>query len=844
VDRVSGAVIRSGGALVILAVLGICVFLALVVLPLFRGAELGPPNSFTLPAPPAGEAWLHAEINEHSRLGLALAADGVLSVFAAADGAELQRDDLIPEPGLRAVSFSQDSGTGAVAMGLDDGTLLLGVLRFAEEFFADDGIPAEAAGLQVGSAAPFRGGVIERVTPERARWSRLQIEMRPPVPTGGPAPVTLVDYRISQTGEVLAYLKGSLQLVISEVITSENLLTGEITAELSENPVPFEPDPRGPPARLSIPARGDQLLLAWDDGTLRRYDLRRKSAAALVETADLAPGATRLTALEYLIGDQALLVGRDDGTVSVWFRVENEPGAVGAPADGFHLVAARELQPQSAAIVAIAASQRNKTIATAAADGSVWARHNTSARVLAAAQTGGPARLLQIAPKGDGVLAATDRGDAVLWPLRNPHPETTIGTILGATWYEAYPEPMHTWQSSSGTDDFEPKLGLVPLIFGTLKATLYAMLFSVPIALLAAIYTSEFMSRRMRAIVKPKIEMMASLPSVVLGFLAALVLAPWVENWVLAVLTVFLTVPLAIVLGAYFWLFLPTRLAARFGGWHKLLVIGTVFALATWSAFPLGGLIERTFFAGDFRAWLAPPHPGSGTPMWWMILFPIALIAVVGVNHFLLAPRRSHAARGEREAARELAKGALFLVAAAVLALIAAQILTWAGADPRDAFLGTYVQRNSLIVGFAMGFAVIPIIYTVTEDALSSVPDHLRGAALGCGATPWQTAARVVVPVAASGIFSAIMIGFGRAVGETMIVVMAAGNTPIIDVSPFNGLRSLSATIAVELPEAAVEGTLYRMLFLAALTLFLITFFVNTLAEVVRQRFRKRAFEL
>jgi phosphate transport system permease protein len=143
-----------------------------------------------------------------------------------------------------------------------------------------------------------------------------------------------------------------------------------------------------------------------------------------------------------------------------------------------------------------------------------------------------------------------------------------------------------------------------------------------------------------------------------------------------------------------------------------------------------------------------------------------------------------------------------------------------------------------------MGFAIIPIIYTISDDALTSVPDHLRSASLASGATPWQTTVRVIVPTAMSGLFSAVMIGLGRAVGETMIVLMAAGNTPILEWNIFNGFRTLAANIAVELPEAVVGSTHYRILFLAALTLFVITFIVNTVAEVIRQRFRKRAFEL
>jgi phosphate transport system permease protein len=151
-----------------------------------------------------------------------------------------------------------------------------------------------------------------------------------------------------------------------------------------------------------------------------------------------------------------------------------------------------------------------------------------------------------------------------------------------------------------------------------------------------------------------------------------------------------------------------------------------------------------------------------------------------------------------------------------------------------------YDQRNSLVVGIAMGFAVIPIIFTIAEDSLANVPQHLRAGSLAMGATRWQTAVRIVLPTASPGIFSAVMIGFGRAVGETMIVLMATGNTPVMDANIFSGFRALSANIAVELPEAPEGGTLFRILFLAAFLLFCLTFAVNTVAEVVRLKLRQR----
>ena len=150
----------------------------------------------------------------------------------------------------------------------------------------------------------------------------------------------------------------------------------------------------------------------------------------------------------------------------------------------------------------------------------------------------------------------------------------------------------------------------------------------------------------------------------------------------------------------------------------------------------------------------------------------------------------------------------------------------------RNGFGMPYEQRNSLVVGFIMGFAVIPVIFTISEDALSNVPPSLIAASEALGA--------VVLPVASAGIFSALMIGLGRAVGETMIVLMATGNTPIMDWNIFNGMRTLSANIATELPEAAQDSTHYRVLFLGGLILFSMTFILNTLAEIVRQRLRKR----
>jgi len=318
------------------------------------------------------------------------------------------------------------------------------------------------------------------------------------------------------------------------------------------------------------------------------------------------------------------------------------------------------------------------------------------------------------------------------------------------------------WQSTGGTDDFEPKLGLVPLVFGTIKGTFYALLFAVPIAVFGALYTSQFVHPSIKTKIKPTVEIMAALPSVVIGFIAGLYLSTVVERNLVAVFLMFVLLPLSGTAGVLVWHALPRQVLGRLKPGTEVLLIVPLLLVAAWLALRLGPWVEAIVFRSDVRAWLGD---------------------VLGV---------------------------------------------------------TYDQRNSLVVGLAMGFAVIPIIFTISEDAFSSVPQNLTAASLALGASRWQTAVRVVLPTASPGVFSATMIGFGRAVGETMIVLMATGNTPLLDWSMFNGMRTLSANIAVEIPEAPYGGTLYRTLFLTAALLFVMTFAVNTLAELIRQRLRDR----
>ena len=123
-----------------------------------------------------------------------------------------------------------------------------------------------------------------------------------------------------------------------------------------------------------------------------------------------------------------------------------------------------------------------------------------------------PATHVVLTPRSDGLLAVRQTGTIDRFALANPHPEVSWKTLFGKVWYEGYGQPEYVWQSTGATDEFEPKISLVPLIFGTLKGTVYALIFAIPLAVLGALYTSQFVHPSIRARIKPTVEIMAALP--------------------------------------------------------------------------------------------------------------------------------------------------------------------------------------------------------------------------------------------------------------------------------------------------------------------------------------------
>ncbi|UYN94631.1 MAG: ABC transporter permease subunit [Enhydrobacter sp.] len=847
-DKAADWIITVGGLGVILAVFGIMVFLLEVVVPLFTGGSVVETVAARAAEKP-GDVVMD-RMDEYRTLSVALTTAGDPAAFHVPTGKAIEAPSM-DFGGKRATAFARTIATGDIAFGFADGTVRFGKIGFDVKVLPARDVPPNAT-LLGGKDRTDGRHVFSELPGNQARSISVSASIADPQEVAPGAAIVAVDYRVGGTVErptrafVTVDEKGVARLSFAE--TKVNLLTRKETTNIVTSTLPALPEGTSVAAVL-MTEKADQVYIAERSGRVHRYDTRNMNQPRLAETVNLLPQGVKLTAFSFLIGEQSLVVGASDGSVDIYFRLQRTGTQ---STDGYTLVRAHRLEKQGAGIVAMDVSKRSKMFVTADSRGEVWVRHSTTEQTLLKLRP--PAdfgaadyKAVAFAPRDDAVLAIADGGRYVEWNVSIPHPETTLSSIFGKVWYEGYQGPEYTWQSSSGTDSFEPKFSLVPLIFGTLKSTFYALLMAVPIALAAAIFTSEFLHPTVRSVVKPAMEMMASLPSVVLGFIAALIVAPIVETQIASVLLAFVFVPLSLIAAAYLWQFMPQTQAIRLSGVPRFALMFVALAFGIWLAGVLGGPLESLMFAGDFKAWVNRDQ-GSPVPFLTVILLPIAFVAVSrGLRRFGPGPRIDELLRRAgrtRSAAIDGGRWLAVILAALLLAYVVSTLLSGVGYDPRGGMIDTYVQRNTLVVGFAMGFAVIPIIYTIAEDALNSVPEHLRGASLACGATQWQTATKVILPTAASGVFAAVMIGMGRAVGETMIVVMAAGNTPILDMNIFNGLRALSANIAVELPEAVRNDSLYRMLFLAALTLFAITFVVNTVAEVIRQRFRRRAVSL
>ena len=881
-DTLARAVIALGGIGTIIAVLAVAVFLVGVALPLFWPARLTLEHGSSLAASAGATAAAGAAPVERSSGGVtALGADEAGVVAWMFDGGAVPESDAAAEPGLLRV-FSITDGTTLLTrspaecglsnataiqilpggiqavVGFRDGTYRIGRIGLESTFLSSDGVPAALADLAAGTARAHDGALIVRTPSGQYATVRLVTELESAPSAALGHPVIDVDITMLSGGPLVAALDAAGTVRVEAITSRRNLLTDEVVTAASgstinggandagEAGVPFSP------RSVRVSELGDQLFLIAADGDARRYQIRDIESPILMESFDTVPGDDTVTCVVDVFGGNAIAVGDSAGTLRVFFatRAANVPAADGLQMSLVNEFAAVGSEGVAGPVTALSSSPRSRLLAVADAAGGIRLLQTTTGATAASLRGVDPTALeapaghLLITPR-ENKLLASDGTRLAVWALNAGYPEVSWRGLFGRVWYEKYPGSVHAWETT-GHESFEPKFGLVPLIFGTLKATLYSMLFATPIAILAAIFASQFVHPTWKSRIKPTIEMMASLPSVVLGFVAGLIFAPIIERSLMTMLAGFFCVPLTLLCGAFCWQLMPAGWRSRYAAWRFPLIAVVALPAGCVVARTAAAPLERQLFQGDVSAWL-DGRGGSGFGGWVLALLPLAGIVSALVIGRFISPwlrRNSVGWSQQRSACASFCTFAVGVALAVALAVAAASFLDALRLDTRGGLFGTYVQRNALIVAIGMSFAIIPLIFTIADDALSSVPDHLRSASLGAGATPWQTAVRVIVPAAASGIFSAVMIGLGRAVGETMIVLMAAGNTPLMGWNLFNGFQTLSAAIATELPEAARGSAHYRVLFLAALTLFAMTFVVNTAAEIVRQRFRRRSHEL
>lgn len=721
-DRMARWYVSIGGLAVLACITLIFFYLAYVVAPIFGGAEMEARDA-QQPAWLAGQSEaLLLSVEEQNKVAMRLGRSGQVQFFGLRDGVAMNAYQLALPAGASIVSVSQDQpGSHRVVLGLSNGQAL--VFAHAYKVTYPDNVKTITPQLEypLGEAA---------IT--------LDAQGRP-----------LEHVAISQNGDTLMLSSSTgAELQLLAIGREENMMTGEVT--LSEERIAL-PQIAEPIKAMIIDPRQQWLFVINGKATADVFDLRNKSLNGRYK---LLQGDAEVTTVNPLLGGISLMVGDSKGGIGQWFMVRDADGKAA-------LTHIRGFQLNNAAITQILPEERRKGFLALDAEGHLGIFHSTAHRTLLTEKVAEGSGIAGLSPRANRVLVESN-GQLQRFVIDNPHPEISWSSLWGKVWYESYDEPKYVWQSTSANTDFEPKMSLAPLTFGTLKAAFYAMLLAAPLAICAAIYTAYFMAPSMRRKVKPVIELMEALPTVILGFFAGLFLAPYVEGHLPGIFSLLLLTPVGVLLAAYAWSRLPEKIRLVIpDGWEAALLIPVILLIGTF-ALGMSGHLENLFFGGDMRLWIS--------------------------NDLGIA----------------------------------------------------FDQRNALVVGLAMGFAVIPNIYSIAEDAVFSVPKSLTFGSLALGATPWQTLTRVVILTASPGIFSALMIGMGRAVGETMIVLMATGNTPIMDMNIFEGLRTLAANVAVEMPESEVGSTHYRVLFLSALVLLAFTFVMNTLAELIRTRLRKK----
>ncbi|WP_445773480.1 ABC transporter permease subunit [Shewanella sp.] len=720
-DKAAQFGITVGGTMVFVALLLIFFYLLYVIKPIFDGAHIEPVTSISYQH--ADEQSLMIGSDEQNEVLYRVTQSGTVDFYSSTTG-QLISSFTPPLPeGVTITSTAKSSPSEQrFALGLSNGQVIVVGIDFTVTY------------------------------PDNQR--KITPKLNYPI---GDDPLTInqdgavynlvFDYSGSRMSFAYQDANGAWKLNRQE--GEENMMTEEI--EWSSVEVFIEDAPNQVVSQLMTPDHR-QLILSTTN-KLFIYNTRDADEIELLQVLDVKKGDAKIKQVNLLAGASSIMISYDSGVISQYFQVNGDKGRLYQQIREFEDVAP---------VSAMATEFYRKSFAVLSDAGELTLLYTTSQRNLFDEKFSltNPG-LMSFSPRSNALIIEADN-QLNLFSVENDHPEVSWSALWQKVWYEGYPEPQYVWQSTSGSDDFEAKLSLMPLAFGTMKAAFYAMLFAVPLAVAGAIYTAYFMTPKVRNVVKPTIEIMEALPTVILGFLAGLWLAPLIEDHLPGIVVLLTLLPISILITAFAWSKMPQTWKQRLPETYQELMLLPVIIFVGWFSFSISPVIEVALFDGNTRQFITNE---------------------LGI---------------------------------------------------------TFDQRNAFVVGIAMGFAVIPTIFSIAEDAIFSVPRHLSNGSLALGATNWQTLTRVVLLTASPGIFSAIMMGLGRAVGETMIVLMATGNTAILEWSVFEGMRTLAANIAVEMPESAIGSSHYRVLFLAAFVLFIFTFFFNTIAEVVRQRLRDR----
>ena len=495
---------------------------------------------------------------------------------------------------------------------------------------------------------------------------------------------------------------------------------------------------------MVLPLPGAGLTLVYEKGLLTQQPLKGHASDSLLKE--------NIVWWQSLPKDRTLLTATEDGTLTRWV-LRNRAGAM-----SFYptwKVAFNDFKTP----LDVSAHATSNALAVLTSGQDLVLMNRVTGEVVSHTSLTAPYE--QLSWYGRNLYLASDNAVSVQ-KVNWLSGITTWASLFQPQQYEGYQSPDTVWQTTSGSDYQETKYSLVPLLIGSLKASVLALLIAIPVSVGAAIYSAYFSEARMRHWLKPALEMLEAVPSVLIGFVAAIWLAPMAERVLFSFAFFFVVVPAILFVAALF----QHRVARRF-----------------------------------------PPAFRRGTEL---IVLPVLLL-LLGYVSMQWAPD---------------------------------WLLSLTGVDSLNALStssDTPIGKTTIVVALALGVAISPTIYSLAEDAISGVPDYLKHASLALGATRLQTLHHVVLKMAMPGILAAIMLGFGRAFGETMIVLMVTGNTPVSDWNLLEGLRALTANLAIELPETDVNSVHYQILFFTACILFGFTFVVNTLAELLRQRLRVNA---